>query len=239
MGVVSDVAGIAPVEKVELFIWDARPLADDPSTSTDILYFHPGTTVTATPIRWQGQIYEPMPIEITGMDKNATGTLPRPTMRVSNIGGLIGAYIRGLKGGLNAKVTRKRTLGKYLDADNFPNGNPYADPTAAFPDDVFYVARKANENAIWIEMELAAMFDVAGVQLPRRQVLASVCQWVYRGEDCTYSGPPVEDIDGNPIPPSTQPDQCRKTLNACKARFGANGILRSSAFPGSLLGQAQ
>jgi hypothetical protein len=36
-----------------------------------------------------------------------------------------------------------------------------------------------------------------GVMLPRRQVIANVCQWVYRGGECGYTGPPVADADDN------------------------------------------
>ncbi|WP_042778022.1 phage minor tail protein L, partial [Sinorhizobium fredii] len=159
---------------------------------------------------------------------------PPPTLTAANIGGVLGAYLRSMSDALGAKVTRKRTLGKYMDAVNFPGGNPYANPNAGFQDEIFYVARKVSENAIFVEIELAVKFDVEGVMLPRRQVLADICQWPYRSAECSYAGPPVEDINGNP---TTDPakDQCRKTLDACRARFGQKGALRSSAFPASLL----
>ena len=236
MGVAADVEGLDPIERVEMFEWDAKVLTGKPE---DILRWHPGTTVTGAPIIWQGLRYEPMPIVAEGFERNASGTLPRPTLRISNIEGLASLYIRSLGGALGAKVTRKRTLGKYLDAVNFPNGNPYADPTTYFPDDTYFVSRKSAENAIALELELAVKFDVAGVRLPRRQVISATCQWHYRGPECTYAGPPVQDVYGNPIPPSTLPDECKKTLTACQARFGANGILMTSAFPASQLGRAQ
>lgn len=236
MGVAADVEGLSPVERVEMFEWNAEILTGNPD---DILRWHPGTTVTHGAITWQGLEYQPMPIIAEGFERNASGTLPRPTLRVSNIQGLVGHYIRSIGGALGAKVTRKRTLGKYLDAVNFPGGNPYADPTTHFPDESYFVSRKAAENALLLEMELAVKFDVAGVRLPRRQVIAATCQWIYRGPECSYAGPPVQDVFGNPIPPSALPDECRKTLDACRARFGANGVLRTSAFPASQLGRAQ
>jgi len=231
MGVAADVSLLAPVERVDLYEWDATALGDP-----QILRWHPGTTVEGGPIVWQGNIYNAVAIQAEGFEKTAAGTLPRPTLSASNIGGQLGAYLRQISGGLGAKVTRKRTLGKYLDAVNFPGGNPYADPTAAFPDDVYYCARKSRENPIVLEIELAVKFDLAGVRLPRRQVIASTCQWIYRSAECSYAGPPVQDINGNP---TTDPakDSCRKTIDACKARFGANGVLRTSAFPASLLGR--
>lgn len=174
------------------------------------------------------------PVEVEGFDQNSSGKLPRPTIRASNIGGSLGAFVRSLKDALKSSVTRKRTLARYLDAVNFPKGNPYADPNAGFPDETFFVARKVNENPLMVEMELAVPFDVENIQLPRRQVIAGTCQWRYRGAECSYAGPPVQDINGN-YTADPKKDQCRKTLAACKARFGAYGVLPTSAFPASLL----
>jgi lambda family phage minor tail protein L len=175
-----------------------------------------------------------MAIEAADFEMTATGALPRPKLRAANIGGILGEYLRSMKDGLGAKVIRKRTLGKYLDAANFAGGNPYANPSTSFPDDIFYVARKTTENAVMIELELAVKFDVDGVRLPRRQVIAGTCQWVYRSAECSYAGGPVQDIYGNATSDAAQ-DKCRKTLDACKARFGQYGVLRTSAFPASLL----
>lgn len=223
----SDVTQLGATQMVEMFVFDASAIGGD------ILRWHPGTTITDGAIIWQGQTYNPMPIEASGFEVSATGKLPRPTLQAANIGGVLGNYLRSISDGLNAKVIRKRTLAKYLDAVNFPEGNPYANPQTAFPDETFYVARKVNENPIFVEIELAVKFDVQGIALPRRQVIAGICQWVYRSAECSYAGPPVEDINGVPTSDETK-DRCRKTLDACQARFG-DGVLRSSAFPASLL----
>lgn len=231
----SDVTQLGALEMVEMFVFDATAIGGE------VLRWHPGTSVDDTgssvgiggPIIWQSQTYNPMPIMADGFEISSTGKLPRPTLRAANIGGVLGAELRRLADGLNAKVVRKRTLGKYLDAANFPGGNPYANPATSFPDETFYVARKVNENPIFVELELAVKFDVQGIMLPRRQVIAGICQWIYRSPECSYAGPPVQDIDGNPTTDPTR-DACRKTLDACKARFG-NGVLRTSAFPASLL----
>ena len=228
MSVRADVSQLAPLEMVEMFEWDDRVIG-----GTTLFRWHPGTTVADQPIVWQGITYEPMPIEAEGFEMTGAGKLPRPTVRVSNIGGYMGAYLRGISDGIGAKLTRKRTLGKYLDAVNFPDGNPYADPLTAFPDEIFFVTRKASENPIFLDIELAVPFDVEGIQIPRRQVIAGTCQWVYRSAECGYAGPPVEDIEGNPTTDPAE-DACRKSLDACKKRFGTS-ILRTSAFPASML----
>jgi hypothetical protein len=38
---------------------------------------------------------------------------------------------------------------------------------------------------------------LVGVVLPRRQIIANVCQWKYRGAECGYTGPPVADANDN------------------------------------------
>ena len=225
MGVRLDVSQLAPLQIVEMFEWDDTPIG-----GANVIRWHPGTTVAGQPIFWQGVEYQPMAIEAEGFEMTSTGKLPRPTVRASNIGGLLGAYLRSMADGLGAKVTRKRTLGQYLDAVNFPGGNPYADPNTAFNDEIFYVSRKALENPIFIEIELAVPFDVAGIQLPRRQVIAGTCQWVYRSAECTYAGPPVLN---DPVYPGQ--DRCGKTLASCRLRFGQWGVLHTSAFPSSML----
>lgn len=62
------------------------------------------------------------------------------------------------------------------------------DPTAFFPDDVYYIDRKSNENKQFIEFELASVLDLAGVKLPRRQIIQNICPWKYRGAECGWTG---------------------------------------------------
>jgi len=229
----ADCSSLAPMALVELFELDATAQG-----ATQILRWHCGTTVAGGDITWQGQTYAQFPVEATGFEVGMSGKLPRPQIKVANIGGLTGAFVRSIKDGLGAKVTRRRTLAKYLDAVNFPAGNPTADPTAAFPDEIYHVARRSSENAIFIEFELATAFDAEGVKLPRRQVLATVCPWKYRGTECGYTGAPVEDANGSPTN-SLANDACAKTLRACRARFGTGVPLPYGAFPSSLLMRSQ
>lgn len=230
MGIKRDISQLEPKELVEMFVFDPRSI----NAGFPVLRWHPGTKVSGLPIVWQGQEYQPFPIEAEDFEYTGGGKLPRPKLRASNIGGQLGALIRTMNDGLGAMITRKRTFGKFLDAANFVGGNPNADPDQHMPDEIFYLARKASENPIFVEFELALPFDVAGLRIPRRQVIAGTCQWVYRSAECSYAGPPVQDIDGSPTSDPAL-DACRKTLDACRARFGQRGVLRTSAFPASML----
>lgn len=109
---------------------------------------------------------------------------------------------------------------------------PTADPNQYLSRDVWVVDRKSSENRVFIEFELAAPIDVAGVMLPRRQVVANVCAWRYRSAECGYAGGPVADRDDNP---TNNPalDACGKRLASCKLRFGQTGVLPYGGFPGT------
>lgn len=228
MSALTDMLGLEPLNIITLFELDATPIG-----RPDILRWTEGPNAEGDPVIWQGENYAPFPIEAQGFAAASSGALPRPTLTASNIGGLLGQFLRSIGDGLGARLTRRRTLVKYLDAANFPDGNPGANPAAHLPDDVYYVARRVSEDPIAIQFETAAAFDVQGVMLPRRQVIASTCSWIYRGPECGYAGPPVQDINGNPTADPAL-DRCRKTLTACRARFAA-GALPTSAFPASLL----
>jgi len=86
----------------------------------DIYRFHAGVNeVNNGELVWQGNTYQAFPIEADGFEYNGQGQLPRPKIRVSNILGTITALLLTLPAGLEgAKVTRVRTLRKYLDAVN-------------------------------------------------------------------------------------------------------------------------
>ena len=125
-------------------------------------------------IVWQGNTYTAIPLKAEGYEANGQGTLPRPNISVSNLLGTFTSLIALLPDGLEGcKVTRTRTLSKYLDAVNFTGGsNSDADPTSYFrPRDIYFIDRKSMENRDVISYEMCSAFDLAGVRLPKRQIL--------------------------------------------------------------------
>lgn len=222
----SDVQKLNPGALVDLFELDATTIGGD------LLRWHNGVNTVGNEVVWNGNVYTRFPVDASGFERTTKGTLPQPTLQVANVSGLIGAMVHSMDDLMGAKVTRKRTFVKYLDAVNFPGGvNPSADPTCGFPDEVWFVNRKASENGIFIQFELSAAFDVQGVQLPRRQCIQNVCTWQYRSAECGYTGPMV-DINGNQTTNSAL-DVCSKRLSdGCKPRFGAFSQLPFGGFPG-------
>jgi lambda family phage minor tail protein L len=165
---------------VELIDLDLSPITNDPA---DIFYFTNQLKPGDTKIQWKGNIYEPIPIAAAGYEKSTTGQIAQPTLTVANVLGTFTQVINELDDLVGAKVTRRRTLGKYLD------GEPGADPLQEFPIDVFYIERKTQENSMVISWQLASVLDLEGLKLPRRIITQNYCQWRYRGSECGYTGP--------------------------------------------------
>lgn len=246
----SDLQAIAPSAVIELFQLELN-VAQHGINET--YYFHAGVNADDNGnIVWDGQEYLRYPIEATDFEYTGTGSLPRPKLRVSNIFGTITGLILSLPNGLEgAKVTRIRTLARYLDAINFPSSgnlsledgsfflyedgikialepiNSTADPTAEFPREIYYIDRKAGENRDLVEFELAAAFDLVGVRAPKRQCVSNVCQWIYRGPECGYVGNAFFNFNDQPVGTIGQ-DVCGKRLNSCELRFA------QQRFPGNV-----
>lgn len=215
----AELQAIAPSSIIELF---ELQLNTAQHGSNSIYRFHAGTSLNANgELVWNGNNYQRFPIEAEGFEYAGNGQLPRPKIRCSNILGTITAILLTLPGGLEgAKITRIRTLARYIDAVNFPgNTNPYGTPdgTAEMPREVFYIDRKTVETRDVVEFELAAAFDLAGIRAPKRQCVANICQWVYKSAECSYSGGLAT---------------CLKTLTDCKAHFGSTAELPFGSYPG-------
>jgi lambda family phage minor tail protein L len=212
---------------VEMFVLDLT------TKGGDLYYFHAGTNALKTGVVWQGNTYTPLPLEVTGFEM-AQGKFPRPQMRLANISGVFSTMVRNYSDLVGCKVTRKRTMARYLDAVNFSGGNPNANPLEAFPDDIFYITRKTSENKLTIEFELGSSLDLMGVMLPKRQVIANVCPFVYRSENCGYAGGAVATNTDTATTDITK-DACSHKVSGCKLRFGENGELSFGGFVGAAL----
>ena len=151
--------------------------------TTPIVYlFHAGNNMKdSTDIIWQSNTYTRMPVKADGYKYTGKGKLPRPTITFSNLLGTITAVLQltnqttafsDLSG---AKVTRRRTLARFLDEANFPsNVNPYkvgsVDPTAELPREVYFIERKTIENRNIVQFEMVGSFDLFGVAAPKKLV---------------------------------------------------------------------
>ena len=222
MTITADIQQQEPGGKIEVFELDCTELGGD------VLRFHPH--LQSGPIYWQGNQYNPWPVEASGFERTGDESQPTPTITVSNVDRSISVLCMALGDLVGAKVLRRRTLVKYLDPENFPAGNTNADPTAEMPVEQWQVEQKTNEDNVSVEFTLSSPLDFAGRQLPSRQVVADLCQWDYRGTICGWTGLTYYDKNNTPTSDPNS-DACSKRLSGCKCRFGDNAPLPFGGYP--------
>ena len=177
----SQSSGFITVYEIEI------PDSNIGGAGTDRLYYHDGANGTAD-ITWftpkdnvanfgstnsddyMSATYTAFPVESDGWEVRGTGSLPRPTIRFANVNQYWNAYLTDYDDLVGAKVIRRRTLEKYLSSN----------PPIEFNRDVFYIERKVTEEPTRVEFELSSAFDVQGIKLPRRTIIAARCPWKYK-----------------------------------------------------------
>ncbi|WP_186270411.1 phage minor tail protein L [Burkholderia gladioli] len=216
MTITSDVQQLEPGRKVELFEVDCSRIGGD------MMRFH--GHLQSSSIWWQGNEYKPWPIQATGFKRTTDSQQPTPKLVVGDVQGTISALCVYLGDLVGATVRRRRTLAKYLDAVNFAEGNPSADPTAEMPPEIWRIEQKSDEQpGLQVEFTLASPLDFGGQQLPARQIV-SICQWVYRDANCGYTGTAYFDKNDQPVGDPAL-DRCSMRTTGCECRFGINNPL--------------
>ena len=186
--VFSDIQKVNPSSIIELFKLELKEGLNyetgNPNNVTTTYRFHAGSNLNAYgDIVWNSETYQRFPVEASGFAFQR-GQLPRPTITISNMGtpsmslALLAANSFTAGNDLTgAKVTRIRTMARFVDAANFSGAtNPFGtpDPDAEFPREVYYIDRKSAENRTVVQFELAAIFDMAGIRAPKRQCTRDV-----------------------------------------------------------------
>ena len=184
----NDLSKINPTSVIELFVLSLNTTLHGSNTGiptanseTNIYRFHSGTNEVNLNITWAGKQYERFPVMAEGFAFKQ-GQLPRPKLIVSNAFGTISAILQSVNSITagndltGATLTRVRTLARFLDDVNFTGSNPFGtpDPNAEFPREIYTVDRKSAETREIVEFELAAVFDLAGVRIPKRQCTRSL-----------------------------------------------------------------
>lgn len=217
---------------VTLYELDARNLGDD-----QVRRFTPNTDPVVGPVIFNGNTYTPIDIMADGFEWGGSGAPPTPTLKISNVSMFAGVLVREFGDLIGAMITRIRTYRDFLDGGLSP------DPTMTFPLDTFRVERKATHNKIYIEFELAVIFDQEGLMLPARQCIRDTCTHVYRRWNaatssfdystatCPYTGSAKFKRDGTATTVGSE-DVCGKRLSNCVDRFGQSATLPTRAFPG-------
>ena len=233
MSILDELIKSAPSTIIDLFQMDLSMFKDAGGTPLGIAHFIDGRAedlVGYDGVKWNGVIYASLPVTIEGISWEG-GSAPSPKLTVANIAGVVTGLNLAHRDLLGAKVTRIRTMIKYLDGDNFQGGNADADPNSKFPDESYYIDRKSVETSSYVEYELVSVLDISSIKLPRRLILQNICTWKYRDENCNYTGTMYFTKNGVPTVVAND-DKCGKRLSDCKLRF-KDDVLNFGGFPGA------
>lgn len=182
-------------------------------------------------IIWQGETFEPMALEVSGLEMRSDGKASAPTLSMANnIGGIQGAvsaYCLQFGDFAGAKLKVITTLAKYLDAENFSTGNPTANPSEK-REQIWFIEQKTSENAQQVTFELSNPVDFEGLKIPTRQI-SNYCNWEYRSEECGYIGSAMFTEKDEPTDNPTL-DRCNYRTSGCRCR---ENELHFGGFPAS------
>ena len=158
----------------------------NPNNLDTVFRFHAGANLNNFgQIRFNNNDYQRVAVKVEGFEDTSKGTIPRPTLTFSNLGGItkdttvmtmsdflnIVNQVTAGNDLLNAKVTRLLPLASALDNANFVGDNPFGTPsTDRLQDKVYYIDRKAVENRQIVQFELVSVLDMQNKKIPARIV---------------------------------------------------------------------
>ena len=158
----------------------------NPNNLDTIFRFHAGANLNNFgKIRFNNNDYQRVAVKVEGFEDTSKGTIPRPTLTFSNLGGITKDttvmtmsdflnVVNTVTPGndlLNAKVTRLLPLASALDNANFVGDNPFGTPsTDRLQDRIYYIDRKAVENRQIVQFELVSVLDMQNKKIPARIV---------------------------------------------------------------------
>ena len=211
---------LSPGALLELFEVDVGSLPGH--AGEEPLRLHAGTNELSENVIFAGHAYARWPVEAEGFESSTQGASPRPVLRLANASdtehGVFSALLKQYGDLIRCPVRRILVLAEFIDAANFENGNPLADPSATTSVELWFVERKKLETPTVIELELASALDLEGVMVPRRQVVGATCDWpAYRGLGCGYNGTLYFNAQDEAVSDASL-DVCSRTLKGCAMR---------------------
>jgi lambda family phage minor tail protein L len=195
---------------VELFM-----LANfNPANPSEVFRFTPWRTVF-----WLGETWNHLDAKTNGFESNGR-TFPKPKISIANIQNSIGSLVQLYDDLLGATLWRYRTLESYLQVGS----------AELLQVEQWTIQQKTNHTNLTIDWELSIL-DLENRYCPGRAYRSNYCASQYRSPECGYNGPPVADINDNPVG-TMAADVCGRKLGSCKLRFGNTAELPIDYFPG-------
>jgi len=175
------------IELFELELTVGLHVPDPNINNLDTVFrFHAGANLNNFgQVVFNGNSYQRVAVKVEGFEDTSKGTIPRPTLTFSNLGGItkdttvmtmtdfLNIVNKVTPGNdlLNAKVTRLMPLASALDNANFVGDNPFGTPsTDRLQDRIYFIDRKAVENRQVVQFELVGELDMQNKKIPARIV---------------------------------------------------------------------
>ena len=149
------------------------------------VYFHAGLDDDLSLLQFRDyttnvtvRSYTALPVQTEGFEQKSEGAIARPTVTfgvaqtvlTDAIGTIDWDTLVGLK------LIRRTTLKKYLYGES---GD--ASPPVEFPRQVWYIDRIKDRDKVHVTFEMTSPFDVSGVKVPGRNIVANRCPFIYQG----------------------------------------------------------
>ena len=132
-------------------------------TGVPSIHFCNWEETNGTFVKFAGEEYVPIPYQASGFAISNEGVLPNPQLTISNVALVPTGLANDYDDLLGTQIIRTRVLAKHLDNGSDPDSN------AKWPDETWFVQRKATENKLFITWELSTPFDLDGVTIPKRR----------------------------------------------------------------------
>lgn len=222
----ADLGAVVILWQIDLSVYDLSPIYLTSGYSKE----------NSQAIIYDGITYAAFEIEAEGFEVSGAGSLPSPTLTITNPGDTITGMLVTNNDLLGATVTRIKTYETFLDT---PVGAT-PDPTASHPPDVYVIDEKTYDEGEKVTWNLKSATDQEDVELPAGTVIRDYCPLAYRVWDgvafdytnatCDYDGTNYFDRQDGVV--TAAADSCGKKLSSCKLRFGATAPLTFGGMPG-------
>lgn len=111
-------------------------------------------------------------------------------------------------------VVRCKVYVRFLDVVNFVNGNSYVDSEQEVISR-WCIEQCSELSVVSVFFVLFTSTETDGVVFSGRIMLVNICIWIYRGDECGYSGSVVVD-EYDQLTFDITKDKCSKCLSGCK-----------------------
>lgn len=153
--------------------------------SSNTVYFHSGVEEDLSTVQFREEggtirTYTVLPLQAKGFKSDPSATSAKPTITFANVSDTFKTSISDYDLLLGATLTRRTTLQKYLVGESGDST-----PPVEFPKQIYIFDRISAQSKTAVTFECATPYDLQGITLPKRQVIANACPWLYQGADHT------------------------------------------------------